>query len=52
MPRYLGHLFLAVTTVSAAAEASGVTYYKDVLPVIQKNCQGAIAPAKPLPWPS
>jgi len=40
----------SVTLAQAGTESSGVTFYKDVLPVLQKNCQtchrpGEIAPA-------
>ena len=47
----------SVTLASAGTESAPVTFYKDVLPVLQKNCQtchrrGEIAPASFLSYES
>ena len=42
-PLLVWTLFLGMTTAAAAAE---VTYYKDVLPILQKNCQACHRPGE------
>ncbi len=42
-------LGLACAALSAAASTSSVTYYKDVLPVLQKNCQSCHRPGEAAP---
>ena len=38
--------FVIATGVAASAAPSAPTYYKDVLPVVQKNCQGCHRPGE------
>jgi hypothetical protein len=47
--RVLGIVLLAATAVFAAKNNSQVTFYKDVLPVLQKNCQGCHRPGEAAP---
>src|SRR5882724_5520035 len=42
-------LGLACAALSAAASTSQVTFYKDVLPVLQKNCQSCHRPGEAAP---
>src|SRR5437879_6129249 len=42
-------LALACAALSAAASTSQVTFYKDVLPVLQKNCQSCHRPGEAAP---
>ncbi|HZO54071.1 MAG TPA: cytochrome c [Bryobacteraceae bacterium] len=50
MLRLLGLLLFALASASAASKsAHTVTFYKDVLPVIQKNCQGCHRPGEAAP---
>jgi hypothetical protein len=57
LPAVVFCLLGSVTLVSAGTAAGPVTFYKDVLPVLQKNCQtchrpGEIAPASFLSYES
>jgi hypothetical protein len=50
--RYLYFILMAAAVASAAPNKTGsteVTYYKDVLPVLQKNCQGCHRPGEAAP---
>jgi hypothetical protein len=46
--QYLAPLFLALACVSTSS-AAPVTYYKDVLPVLQKHCQSCHRPGEAAP---
>src|SRR5215469_12731964 len=48
MLRFIFSLGLGSAAV-AAPSASTTTYYKDVLPVLQKNCQGCHRPGEAAP---
>ncbi|MEP7366601.1 MAG: cytochrome c [Acidobacteriota bacterium] len=50
MLRFLGLSLFALTSVYAAGKsATTVTFYKDALPIIQKNCQGCHRPGEAAP---
>jgi len=42
-------LLILGLSLAAVGTAQSVTFYKDVLPVLQRNCQTVIGRAKPRP---
>src|SRR5437870_6267019 len=42
-------LMLGGTAMAAEVSSSPITFYKDVLPVLQKNCQGCHRPGEAAP---
>lgn len=49
--RAMGWMFLAALPACAASKTPAVTFHKDVLPVLQKNCQGCHRPGETGPMP-
>src|SRR5580700_7241111 len=49
MRAYLWCILGSLTLLQAGTESSSVTFYKDVLPVLQKNCQTCHRPGETAP---
>src|SRR5437667_2428768 len=47
--RLLGLCFGTAALISAATAPPQITFYKDVLPVLEKNCQGCHRPGETAP---